>query len=387
MNKTIDQKWFDSKLTLSGAFVVDVLFRNRKSKTLHVESEDDLLSFAGQNGVAALLYKKLSGKAGSTIPASVLASLKNEYLRTLVLNTNLLKKAHEINSILRNKGVEPVFLKGILLAPFLYRDPALRPMGDIDLLVSEKEVQEAYDVLIEEGAVPADPMEKDHASNHHLPMIIFKSAPVEIHRFLTSKDSDYFIPPISIFSKKITWSNGREELPGPSFIDAFIYMAVHVYYTFLRGGMRLSWMYDFYLMTEQEGKAVDVKSKEFTERVKDWNVEYPVCFISVLLSFLLGKEPEFKEWKKDKKLLQDLSLAAGFFSTPPDDSEFYSYRLIWEQVKNTKGFKNKVRIFKIKLFRRSDENVISRFAKLSGRFSGMIFNSTKLSLKRLFRRF
>ena len=387
MSKVFDLNWFDKKFLPTERFVVNALFRKRISDVPNKNSEEELLQYAGQNGVSALLYKKLSSRGDQSLFQDVLSKLKNEYLKTLVLNTNLLNKASEINTVLSEEGFSLVFLKGILLAPFLYRDLALRPMSDIDLLVPDKDVKRAYDLLISKGAVPADPLEKDHVSNHHLPMIMFKSAPVEVHRFLTPKDSDYFIPPEDIFSNKISWSNEKMTLPGPSFTDAFIYMSIHVYYTFLRGGMRLSWMYDFYLLSMHEDKVVDIRSGEFRERVKEWGAEYPVRFITVLLSLLSGEKPEDNDWNKDKKLLQDISLAASFFRNVPDDSVLFSYRLIWEQVKNTKGLKNKLNIFKTKLFRRSDENVIIRFWKLLSRFMGMFYNSLMLTINRLLRRY
>jgi hypothetical protein len=380
MNKVFDINRFDEKFTSTELFVVKALFRGERISNASSFSEDEVLKYSAQNGVAALLYKRLREADDGSMPDKLLQRLKNEYLKTLVQNTNLLNKAVKINSLLEKNGVPVVFLKGIIVAPFCYKDTALRPMSDIDLLIPEQDVQKAYDLLLSEGAVKADPVEKDHPSNHHLPMIVFKSAPVEVHRFLTSKDSDYFIPPDDIFKNRILWSDGKFALPGPSYVDIFIYMIVHVYYTFLRGGMRLSWMYDFLLLQGM----VDVKSSEFTTRVKEWKVEYPVLLMLTLLELLKGRQPSFPGWESEKKLMQDILLSVSYLHEEPADSMLLSYRLIWEQIKNAEGIENKLKIFRTKLFRRSDENILSRFWKLSGRFTGMLYNSTKLSIKRYF---
>ena len=379
MGRIIDQNWFDGKFTSTELVVVKILFRRSLPLNLSGIDNDELLSYSAKNGVAALLYNTLTTEnILSNVPEEIRSRLKNEYLRTLVQNTNLLNKAQDINAILTENGISPLFLKGILLAPFCYKDPALRPMSDIDLLVPEQDVYRAYDILLNKGAVRADEIEKDHPANHHMPMIIFKGAPVEVHRFLTPKESKYFIPPDDVFARKINWSNRKYTLSGPASPDLFIYMIIHVYYTFIRGGMRLSWMYDFLLMRE----FVDTGSSEFRERVERWEVEYPVCFMLTLLDLLAGKEPSAVEWRGDKKLLQDISLAAGFLHEQPEDSVLYSYRLIWEQIKNTHGIDNKLKIFRTKLFRRSDENLLMRLWKLVIRFTGMFYNSIKLNMKR-----
>jgi len=144
--------------------------------------------------------------------------------------------------------------------------------------------------------------------------------------------------------------------------------------------MRLSWMYDFLLLQGM----VDIKSSEFTTRVKEWKVEYPVLLMLTLLELLKGRRPSFPGWESEKRLMQDILLSVSYMHEEPSDSMLLSYRLIWEQIKNAEGIENKLKIFRTKLFRRSDENILSRFWKLSGRFTGMLYNSTKLSIKRYF---
>ncbi len=384
MSKEINTDWFDGKFTECERFLINALFRDRIDPVPGGCDEDLLFRYAAQSGVAQVLYKMLQKRDDTSFSEQFVLKLRNEYLKTLVVNTNLVNKAQEINSVLQDNGISVVFLKGILLAPFLYEELSFRPMSDIDLLIPEKDVEKAYDILIANGAILADPEERDQPSNHHLPMIIFKSAPVEVHRFLFPEHSDYFILPGNIFENSITWSDGAVSLPGPSYVDSFIYMAVHVYYTFLRGGMRLSWMNDFYNFCKQGERHVDTESSEFAATVKKWNVEYPVRFVLALERLLSGNEIRNEAWRNDKKLMQDISLAVEFLRETPKDSVLFSYRLIWEQIRNTKGFQRKVNIVKTKLFRRSEqEGIVKRSGKLTLRFLGMIFNSSKLFFKKL----
>jgi hypothetical protein len=62
--------------------------------------------------------------------------------RTLVLD----RAGAEVVGMLRSAGIEPVLLKGAILARWLYRDE-LRPYGDIDLLVDPARAVQAQAVL------------------------------------------------------------------------------------------------------------------------------------------------------------------------------------------------------------------------------------------------
>jgi len=63
-----------------------------------------------------------------------------------------IQAAHQVREILR--GVEAIPLKGLYLAHRLYPSPALRDMGDVDLLVRRREVPAADGTLRALGYVP-----------------------------------------------------------------------------------------------------------------------------------------------------------------------------------------------------------------------------------------
>ena len=65
-------------------------------------------------------------------------------------NQQIIDEAHEITSLLNQKGITPVFLKGTAhLLDNLYEDIAERVVGDIDFLVHEKDMMTVVDVLME----------------------------------------------------------------------------------------------------------------------------------------------------------------------------------------------------------------------------------------------
>ena len=387
MKNEISKNWFDNKFSLNERFVIETIFRNADS-FLGVENVDekDLLKYAGQNGVAGLLYRLLTEKQQFEFSDNLISKLKNEYLKTLLFNTNLINSAKHINSLFLKNDIPVVFLKGILLAPFLYDELSLRPMSDIDLLVPKDLAKKAFDLIILNGAIPADLEEKDHPANHHLPMVMYKGAPLEIHRFLIAELSSYYIPPQDIFQNLTTWKSDSFMLPGPSYNHTFIYMSVHVYNTFRQGGMRLSWMADFMHFIKKE--RVDISDEDLWYWVNLWKLNYPVEFILSVTNLLMGKVKIFYGGKNSKVLAQDISMAVQFFRMSADDKTSYSYRIIWEQIKNAKGVSRKYAIIKSKIVRREERGgVVFRLFKLIGRFVSMITKIVEINIRRLFGRY
>jgi len=102
-------------------------------------------------GLAPLLNRVLSRGLSPDIPQDFLNKTKLAYLRTFITNETNYKRLSEILKIFNESGIEPVLLKGIHLARFVYQDIGLRTMGDIDILVKKEDLQEAERLLLERG--------------------------------------------------------------------------------------------------------------------------------------------------------------------------------------------------------------------------------------------
>jgi len=84
-----------------------------------------------------------AGQVGQAISSS-LASLA-VLCRTRTLR--MLDAAAELIAALQTEGLEVLPFKGALLAPLYYRDPSLRPLADLDLLVHEKDLRAGIGVM------------------------------------------------------------------------------------------------------------------------------------------------------------------------------------------------------------------------------------------------
>lgn len=76
-------------------------------------------------------------EATATLPAPLSAFLSEEIPFARARANRLQETLGSVVRALRGAGVEVVALKGAALAFFHYPDPALRPMGDLDLLLSD----------------------------------------------------------------------------------------------------------------------------------------------------------------------------------------------------------------------------------------------------------
>ncbi len=91
-----------------------------------------------------LLYRNLD-QQGVTSPAMDL--YKGIYRLTWYENQMLFHTASSVLHLFHEAGIETILLKGVVLALEYYKDPGLRPMGDLDVLIHPKDVPAAVSLL------------------------------------------------------------------------------------------------------------------------------------------------------------------------------------------------------------------------------------------------
>lgn len=114
-----------------------------------------------------------------------------EYLEFLTAenldrNRQILKQVSEINGLLNQNGIQPIYLKGVAhLLINLYENIGERMIGDVDFMVEETEMLKAAEILIKAGYSPL----VEYSSNiynkaKHYPRLTSEKhcAAVEVHR-------------------------------------------------------------------------------------------------------------------------------------------------------------------------------------------------------------
>ncbi len=106
-----------------------------------------LVQTARNNGTTPLLYWNLNATYAEAVPEDVMAQLREHFhangRRNLVLAGELLK----ILDALEERKITTIPYKGPVLAAVAYRNLALREFFDLDLLLEERDVLQAREVL------------------------------------------------------------------------------------------------------------------------------------------------------------------------------------------------------------------------------------------------
>jgi hypothetical protein len=102
--------------------------------------------------------------------------------------------AHRILSAAFDQGIEVIVLKGGLLGPVLYKDPAYKKMNDIDVLIHFDQAQSMLDLLKKLGLMSVGALfdqEEISPKSHHAPPFVTEDLKcmVGVHWGLTSPDS------------------------------------------------------------------------------------------------------------------------------------------------------------------------------------------------------
>ena len=145
----------------------------------------EIIQLAARHGVTPLLYLNLKAAAPTPyVPVAVMHQLREAYLGNAVRNTRLYYQLARLLTALQKDNIAVIVLKGAHLAETVYGNVALRPMGDLDLMVRKSDLSRTAEKLVGMGYsfnAPAD-MKAYCEENHHLPAFLAPGGPaVEIH--------------------------------------------------------------------------------------------------------------------------------------------------------------------------------------------------------------
>jgi hypothetical protein len=169
--------------------------------SLDADSWRTLLDTARQHRLGGLLHWQLERRhAALAIPEAVREEAREAWRNAIRRMLGLQYELTKLSTLLANAEIRSIALKGAFLAYHAYPDAALRPMRDLDILVPEDRLVDAWNVLVAAGARPlsqdgvTDDFRLDHAlraGKHHLPALVTPSgfSKMELHRGVQSAAS------------------------------------------------------------------------------------------------------------------------------------------------------------------------------------------------------
>jgi len=112
---------------------------------------DGLIGSASQRGVAPLVFWALNRACPDAVPPEALAALRNCFRQNIKRNLRFAKELLRLLDLFGPAGIQTIPFKGPALAWSLYETPGLRRMADLDLLVPQRDVSHAIDLLTSNG--------------------------------------------------------------------------------------------------------------------------------------------------------------------------------------------------------------------------------------------
>lgn len=130
----------------------------------------------GSQALTLLVWDALTEEERACLPGELSRRWEQDAMRHIISNEQLAYEQRQVIETLTGAGIPCVILKGTSSA-LCYPNPALRAMGDIDLLVSPAQQREAVRLLQRQGY--GDALDE----NHHCHLTIVKDGiDVEVHR-------------------------------------------------------------------------------------------------------------------------------------------------------------------------------------------------------------
>ena len=195
---------------------------------------DRLIEMAWRHGTASLVHRHISsGAFQATVPEESRTRLRQCYVRSAFRSQTHFAAITALLREFEQRALPVMLLKGAALGLTTYRDPALRPYADIDLLVREKDIDTAKDALRACGYDLAPELTSEKLSRRfhvNLPFARTGNPPVhiELHWALSDRFSTYEFPMDELWSRARRLAVNDATALVLDLHDAIIYLAAHL---------------------------------------------------------------------------------------------------------------------------------------------------------------
>ena len=267
-----------------------------EAEKLRVAAADDEVDWenfydlANFHRVFALVYRNLMLHAPEALPPTVADDFSERVSENNLWIIELTGELVRLSEAFDKKKIPFLPLKGPMLAASVYGDIALRPAGDLDLLVDLRDVPAALDILraagfsvvLREPGAFATPRQEAAVCRYLYHFILFdeeRELVVELHFNLSPRKLPFQVTPDELFSRASTFPVAGREIPIPHPVDNLIYLCLH-------GGKhawsRVEWLVGIAELLKQMGS---IDETEVSQLARQRNALRPL-----LLGLLLAAE-------------------------------------------------------------------------------------------------
>jgi len=189
-----------------------------------------LLVLAEEHGVAGHLTAGLRGHAEDLVPPEIRQTLVDRQRAQIFFTLRLTAELFRLLDRFALEGIGALVVKGPVLAVQAYGDPAMRAYGDLDLLVRQRDIRRATELMIAAGYQSKVPLSAIDAGKIPGQYFFFKPESkliVELHNDCTLRYFPRRLPLEEFFVRQIRVRLDSREAPALSVEDELLLISVH----------------------------------------------------------------------------------------------------------------------------------------------------------------
>jgi len=189
-----------------------------------------LLVLAEAHGVAGHLTACLRNLDEDVVPPEIRQTLVDRRRAQIFFTLRLTAELFRILDRFTLEGIGALVVKGPVLAVQAYGDPAMRAYGDLDLLVRQRDIRRATELLSAAGFSPAVPLSAIDAGKIPGQYLFCKPDSkliVELHNDLTLRYFPRRLPIEEFFARQVRVRLDAREAPALSVEDELVLICIH----------------------------------------------------------------------------------------------------------------------------------------------------------------
>jgi hypothetical protein len=189
-----------------------------------------LLTFADEHGVTGLLAARLRDLGPEDIPAEAQQQLREKRRTQMLVSLGMTAELLALLEKFKNAGIELLAIKGPTLSVQAYGDAGMRQFGDLDLLVRDRDIYLASEIMIAAGyaedvslaAIKAGKIPGEYVFHRRQNRML-----VELHTEHTLRYFPRTVDIEGLFRRQIRVLIDAHEVPALSLEDELVMICVH----------------------------------------------------------------------------------------------------------------------------------------------------------------
>jgi hypothetical protein len=201
--------------------------------TAHLSSHlqwPSLVTLAEDHGTLGLTAARLLTDQQTAIPPGALERIRSWRRHQALFTLNLTAEMFRLFARFADSGIQALVIKGPVLSLRCYGDSALRQYGDLDLIIRDKDILRASELMIALGYEPRIPL--DAIKSGKIPgEYVFRHSRnqllVEFHTEFTFRYHPRPLPIEKLFARHVLVPFDGNAVPGLSLEDEFVLISIH----------------------------------------------------------------------------------------------------------------------------------------------------------------